>query len=313
MADAGQGPHKTTKHKQRRSNVDRSAATRSRILDATIRALYELGYGAVTNHIVAELAGVSRGAMMHHFPTRPDLLVATIEYAYGKLSGYRIQKLDKLKPGLPRFRALIDLAFDTAAKPEGIHGQRDTRRLAQRSGHRRGGDACHDPDADDYARFIGRQVRSAGMTPDDELRGLTAVATMAARSLSINKFTHPNQQMSDNVVLVLLNARERIIARQLGEDAAWPPRRSRDGRGQGAAADRRGVTSSSALPPIGPASAERDIPVWGEISTRPCAGNAASGGLTLPRAAWDCMQTRGGTACRDSVKLWPEDSSAACD
>ena len=61
MADAGQGPHKTTKHTQRRSNVDRSAATRSRILDATIRALYELGYGAVTNHIVAELAGVSRG------------------------------------------------------------------------------------------------------------------------------------------------------------------------------------------------------------------------------------------------------------
>lgn len=236
MADAGQGPHKTTKHKQRRSNVDRSAATRSRILDATIRALYELGYGAVTNHIVAELAGVSRGAMMHHFPTRPDLLVATIEYAYGKLSGYRIQKLDKLKPGLPRFRALIDLAFDTAAKPEGFTVNEI--RVGSRS----------DPDiaeavtpvmtriADDYARFIGRQVRSAGMTPDDELRGLTAVATMAARSLSINKFTHPNQQMSDNVVLVLLNARERIIARQLGEDAAWPAeeiaRRARPRRGR---------------------------------------------------------------------------------
>lgn len=221
MADAGQGGQKNTKRPQRRRNVDRSAATRSQILDATIRALSEFGYGAVTNHLVAELAGVSRGAMMHHFPTRQDLLVATVEYAYGRLSEYRAAQLEKLKPGLPRFRALIHLAFDTATRPPGFAVNEI------RSGSR------SDPDiaeavtpmmtliAADYGRFIGRHVRTAGMVPDDEIRGLAAVATMAARSMSINRFTHPNEQMADNIYLMLMHARERIIARQLGEGAAW--------------------------------------------------------------------------------------------
>src|SRR5262245_7833539 len=107
------------KVRERRRNVDRSATTRKQILDATIRCLETSGYGAVTNIRVAEEAGVSRGAMMHHFPTRQTLLVATVEYAYDRLKAYRIECLSRLEPGLPRYRALIDLAWDTARMSEG--------------------------------------------------------------------------------------------------------------------------------------------------------------------------------------------------
>jgi len=221
MGESAQRLTKRVPKAERRRNVDRSAATRLQILDATIRALTEFGYGAVTNHLVAELAGVSRGAMVHHFPTRQDLLVATVEHAYNKLSEYRAEQLEKLKPGLPRFRALIHLAFDTATRPPGFAVNEI------RSGSR------SDPDiaeavtpmmthiANDYARFIGRHVRAAGMVPDNEIRGLAAVATMAARSMSINDFTHRGEQISDNILLTLTHTRERIIARQLGENAAW--------------------------------------------------------------------------------------------
>ncbi len=57
----------------------KSARTRDAILDATIDCFYELGYASTTTENVANKAGVSRGAMLHHFPTRFDLIKATVE------------------------------------------------------------------------------------------------------------------------------------------------------------------------------------------------------------------------------------------
>lgn len=63
----------------RRRQADRSAETRRRILDATISSLYRLGYAAVTISVVAQEAGVSRGIIGYHFPTKADLMVAVRE------------------------------------------------------------------------------------------------------------------------------------------------------------------------------------------------------------------------------------------
>lgn len=72
-----------------RTNVGRSAATRRQILDATVRCLDQWGYGAGTNLKVADAADVSRGAMMHNFPTRQALIVGTIEFAYANQNVFR--------------------------------------------------------------------------------------------------------------------------------------------------------------------------------------------------------------------------------
>jgi AcrR family transcriptional regulator len=211
---------KTEEKPVRRRNVDRSAATRKVILEATISCLHRLGYGAVTNHTVADLAGVSRGAMMHHFPTRQALLVATIEYSYAKLRKHRVDFIDSLEPGLPRYRALIDLAWANAQLPEDIACNEI--RVGSRS----------DPEiaasitpimiktADDFARYIGGVARQAGLEPDEELKGLTATTAMAMRAMAVNLFTYPRTQIVDSVINSLKLARERLIARQLGEDAA---------------------------------------------------------------------------------------------
>jgi AcrR family transcriptional regulator len=213
-------PTKEVKPRERRSNVDRSAATRRQILEATVRALDEFGYGAVTNHLVAELAGVSRGAMIHHFPTRQDLLAAVTEYAYGKMTEYRISELEKLQPGLPRFRGIINLAFETGGSPEGLAineirmGSRSDSDIAEAVTPMMG------RIADDYGRFIGRHVRAAGLIPDKEMQGLSAAAALAAQTLAINRATNPSPQMVQNVLVMLKAAREHIIARQLGPEMA---------------------------------------------------------------------------------------------
>ena len=61
---------------------DRSRATRQRLLEATIDCLADMGWAAATVAVVAERAGVSRGAAQHHFPTREDLITAALEYMF---------------------------------------------------------------------------------------------------------------------------------------------------------------------------------------------------------------------------------------
>ncbi|AZM53898.1 TetR family transcriptional regulator [Streptomyces sp. WAC 01529] len=59
---------------------DRSRATRLRLLEAAVACLAEHGWAGSTVSVVAERAGVSRGAAQHHFPTREDLFTAAVEY-----------------------------------------------------------------------------------------------------------------------------------------------------------------------------------------------------------------------------------------
>src|SRR3954464_2789270 len=68
----------TSASPQRRSQAERSATTREALLDATVACLIEDGYAHTTTSRVAERAGVSRGAHLHHFQTRTSLVAAAI-------------------------------------------------------------------------------------------------------------------------------------------------------------------------------------------------------------------------------------------
>ncbi|EST39422.1 hypothetical protein N566_02075 [Streptomycetaceae bacterium MP113-05] len=59
---------------------DRSRATRRRLLESAVTCLADHGWSGSTVTVVAEHAGVSRGAAQHHFPTREDLFTAAVEY-----------------------------------------------------------------------------------------------------------------------------------------------------------------------------------------------------------------------------------------
>ena len=63
-----------------RTQGERSAAMQRRLLDATVSALCEKGYGGTTTLEVQQRAGVSRGALLHHYASRADLMVAAVEH-----------------------------------------------------------------------------------------------------------------------------------------------------------------------------------------------------------------------------------------
>ncbi|HEX4400169.1 MAG TPA: TetR/AcrR family transcriptional regulator [Galbitalea sp.] len=54
--------------------------TRERILAAAVTCLADEGYAATTTSRIQELAGVSRGSLLHQFPSRDDLLIAAVQH-----------------------------------------------------------------------------------------------------------------------------------------------------------------------------------------------------------------------------------------
>lgn len=219
---------------KRRTNLERSADTRQQVLDAVIAILNRRGFSALTNSLIISETGISSGALMHHFPTRQQLLIDTVEYAYLSLSEYREQQLSVLEQGLPRFRALIDLAWHSARMPVGLAvnevriGARSDAELA----------TVFRPTftriANQFGSYVSNVAREAGLTPDDEMQGLWTATSMALRSLAIDSKTHSKPQVAANALLALRTLRETLIARQLGASAgqdpriAWQPASARD-------------------------------------------------------------------------------------
>jgi AcrR family transcriptional regulator len=64
----------------REPQQDRGWATRSRLLESAVTCLAELGWSGATVAVVAERAGVSRGATQHYFPTREALFTAALDH-----------------------------------------------------------------------------------------------------------------------------------------------------------------------------------------------------------------------------------------
>lgn len=64
----------------RRTQEERRAQTRARLLHATADCLAQLGWAGTSTTEVARRAGVSRGAQQHHYRTKTELVAAAIEY-----------------------------------------------------------------------------------------------------------------------------------------------------------------------------------------------------------------------------------------
>ncbi|MDY0813880.1 TetR/AcrR family transcriptional regulator [Kitasatospora purpeofusca] len=97
---------------------DRSRATRARLLAAAVDCLAELGWHGSTVAVVAERAGVSRGAAQHHFPTREDLFTAAVEHVTAERLAAVRAHADTLPPAGPaRTEAVVGMIVRLCTGP----------------------------------------------------------------------------------------------------------------------------------------------------------------------------------------------------
>jgi len=92
----------------RRTQEERRAATRGALLDAALDCLVEHGYEGTTTERVSTRAGVSRGAVQHHFGTRQRLVAAALE----ELATRRLQEIRDELASLPRGEERVEQALD---------------------------------------------------------------------------------------------------------------------------------------------------------------------------------------------------------
>ena len=97
--------------KARRTQEERSAETQSRLLDAAIDCLIEVGYAGLTTTMVAERAGVSSGAQLHHFPTKEELVLAAVEHLFERRNQEFLDTFARLPPTADRAVAAIDVLW----------------------------------------------------------------------------------------------------------------------------------------------------------------------------------------------------------
>ncbi|MGV9678029.1 TetR/AcrR family transcriptional regulator [Nocardia sp. NPDC003482] len=102
---------------QRRTQEQRSSEMRVRLLDATIDCLVEYGYAGTTTPRVAERAGVTRGAQVHHFGSKNDLVVAAISHLAQRRTEAAIQELGRVNAGDDPLGAALDFLWELHQGP----------------------------------------------------------------------------------------------------------------------------------------------------------------------------------------------------
>ncbi|WP_370509530.1 TetR/AcrR family transcriptional regulator [Mycobacterium sp. SA01] len=97
----------------RRTQLQRTAAMRSRLLEATVECLVSYGYSGTSTYRIAAIAGVTRGAQVHHFRSKELLVVTAVEH----LAEQRIQAVTRrhgrLRDGSDIATSVLELLWDS--------------------------------------------------------------------------------------------------------------------------------------------------------------------------------------------------------
>lgn len=123
--------------RSRRTQLERRTQTRRALLEATLACLSERGYAATTTLEVERRAGVSRGARLHHFPSKAALLRGAMQLLEAQLSERyaaafaanptRKHERQRIRAGLhelfaifahPHYAAVLELSVAARTDPE---------------------------------------------------------------------------------------------------------------------------------------------------------------------------------------------------
>ncbi|HTO55369.1 MAG TPA: TetR/AcrR family transcriptional regulator [Myxococcota bacterium] len=182
----------------RRTQADRSAATRAALADAAIDLLIERGWAAVSAIEVCNRVGVTRGAFHHHYPDLPGLLADALRRLYANMGRKQSAPVSDLLGlidatwaalGNPRFKAVLEAWLAMSNDPS-LRAE-----IA--------------PVVAEFATLVRPDAKRA-LLPDDEHRDFYLMARETMLGLALGRATNGGRPV----------AHERTVLARLRADAA---------------------------------------------------------------------------------------------
>jgi len=204
----------TTKPRTPRGpNAERRASTRAKIMDAAVRCLTEFGYAATSTPLVAKIAKVSRGSLLHQFPTKEDLIIGVAEYASRACNAVMLQHLAPYPDGPERFLRGVDAVWASLQQPEAIALMEVT--VAARSDPELG--ARYPGFADDLNAFLhrGRMRMAQNLDVPERVEEIDVLAHLTRAALNglamETTFIGRSTEEALKVVALLKDMRQRLV------------------------------------------------------------------------------------------------------
>jgi AcrR family transcriptional regulator len=194
-------------------NAERRAATRAKIMEAAVRCLADFGYAATSTPLVARLAKVSRGSLLHQFPTKVDLIIGVAEYASAARGAKVREHLTPYPEGPDRFLHGVDAVWASLHEPAAIALMEVT--IAARS----------DPElAERYPQFAGdleaslhrariRMAQNLGVPERlEEIEAVAHLTRVALNGLAMDSvFIGRTSPDEPKVIALLKDLRQRLV------------------------------------------------------------------------------------------------------
>jgi AcrR family transcriptional regulator len=120
MSDQEQPEIGPKDHKNQHTSwqAQKSAATRKLIIEAAIQCFVDLGYGRTTTMRIAQAAGLSRGAMLHHFPSKIDIVKTAVDELHAKrLKAFRTSIMQAPAAGKGRVHVAVQAYWQHVRHP----------------------------------------------------------------------------------------------------------------------------------------------------------------------------------------------------
>lgn len=196
-------PRRAKRPGKRRTQAERSAETQRKIIDAAIAILHRVGYGGTTTGLIADKAGVSRGAMLHQYRTKVDLMLAVVSEVYQReTTEYRERGAQFASPR-ERFYQFPNLMWDVLTRPSAIAvleimmGSRSDKALAARL-------APLQRQIEASSRATVERILNEGDFPDlPEFNAMRRLFVAAVRGLSIDLMLIKDRAELDEAIKLL--------------------------------------------------------------------------------------------------------------
>ena len=108
----------TTIRSGRRTQAERTAATRERIVRAVVESISEVGFQKTTANEITRRAGVTWGAVQHHFGGKDGILDAVLEESFERFATRLAAVPTEGAPLAERVSAFVDIAWAHFGSPD---------------------------------------------------------------------------------------------------------------------------------------------------------------------------------------------------